>query len=158
MRDGMEKKVSECLWDIHRRAKVTRVPEAMTKQLRKTGEIVRRAGGTWQRTRRRTSRSRAWWKAKEIKWAPHLAKMGKQYFAAPASSAGVERVFSAAGKNARCMATSKSRGQKDTTLEHSLNLPPSTQTSALRLPILPKGAGEGFISGFVPYLHTLIPN
>ena len=63
---------------------------------------------------------------------------------------------------ARCMATSKSRARgqkvKDTTLEHSLNLPPSTQTSALRLPILPKGAGEGFISGFVPYLHTLIPN
>ena len=39
----------------------------------------------------------AWWKAKETKW-PALAKMVKQYFAAPASSAGVERVFSAAGK------------------------------------------------------------
>ena len=39
----------------------------------------------------------AWWKAKESKW-PALAKMVKQYFAAPASSAGVERVFSAAGK------------------------------------------------------------
>ena len=39
----------------------------------------------------------AWWKAKEPKW-PALAKMVKQYFAAPASSAGVERVFSAAGK------------------------------------------------------------
>ena len=38
-----------------------------------------------------------WWKAKETKW-PALAKMVKQYFAAPASSAGVERVFSAAGK------------------------------------------------------------
>jgi len=37
-----------------------------------------------------------WWKAKESKW-PALAKMVKQYFAAPASSAGVERVFSAAG-------------------------------------------------------------
>ena len=24
--------------------------------------------------------------------------------------------------------------------------------------ILPKGAGGGFISGFVPYPHTLIPN
>ena len=35
----------------------------------------------------------AWWKAKESKW-PALAKMVKQYFAAPASSAGVERVFS----------------------------------------------------------------
>ena len=35
-------------------------------------------------------------KAKESKW-PALAKMVKQYFAAPASSAGVERVFSAAG-------------------------------------------------------------
>ena len=39
----------------------------------------------------------AWWKAKESKW-PSLAKMVKQYFAAPASSAGVERIFSAAGK------------------------------------------------------------
>ena len=39
----------------------------------------------------------AWWKAKESKW-PMLAKMVKQYLAAPASSAGVERVFSAAGK------------------------------------------------------------
>ena len=39
----------------------------------------------------------AWWKTKETKW-PALAKMVKQYFAAPASSAGVERVFSAAGK------------------------------------------------------------
>ena len=33
----------------------------------------------------------------EAKW-PNLAKMVKQYFAAPASSAGVERVFSAAGR------------------------------------------------------------
>mmetsp|Transcript_38213 Transcript_38213/g.76561 ORF Transcript_38213/g.76561 Transcript_38213/m.76561 type:complete len:130 (-) Transcript_38213:69-458(-) len=40
----------------------------------------------------------AWrWQAKESKW-PALAKMVKQYFAAPASSASVERVFSAAGK------------------------------------------------------------
>ena len=38
-----------------------------------------------------------WWQDKETKW-PNLAKMVKQYFAAPASSAGVERVFSAAGK------------------------------------------------------------
>lgn len=38
-----------------------------------------------------------WWQVKEAKW-PNLAKMVKQYFAAPASSAGVERVFSAAGK------------------------------------------------------------
>ena len=38
-----------------------------------------------------------WWRVREIKW-PQLAKMVKQYFAAPASSAGVERLFSAAGK------------------------------------------------------------
>ena len=31
-----------------------------------------------------------WWKVKECKW-PALAKMVKQYFAAPASSAGVSR-------------------------------------------------------------------
>ena len=35
--------------------------------------------------------------AKSFKW-PALAKMVKQYFAALASSAGVERVFSAAGR------------------------------------------------------------
>ena len=57
----------------------------------------------------------AWWKAKETKW-PALAKMVKQYFAAPASSAGVERVFSAAGK----MHGDLQKSAKDTTLEHSL--------------------------------------
>ena len=39
----------------------------------------------------------AYWKAVEAKW-PALAKMAKQYLAAPASSTGVERFFSAAGK------------------------------------------------------------
>ena len=57
----------------------------------------------------------AWWKAKETKW-PALAKMVKQYFAAPASSAGVERIFSAAGK----MHSDLQKSAKDTTLEHSL--------------------------------------
>ena len=57
----------------------------------------------------------AWWQAKESKW-PNLAKMVKQYFAAPASSAGVERVFSAAGK----MHGDLSKSAKDETLEHSL--------------------------------------
>ena len=38
-----------------------------------------------------------YWKVKESTW-PALSKMAKQYLAAPASSAGVERVFSAAGK------------------------------------------------------------
>ena len=56
-----------------------------------------------------------WWKVKECKW-PALAKMVKQYFAAPASSAGVERVFSAAGK----MHGDLQKSAKDTTLEHSL--------------------------------------
>jgi hypothetical protein len=57
----------------------------------------------------------AWWKAKESKW-PALAKMVKQYFAAPASSAGVERVFSAAGN----MHGDLQKSAKDSTLEHSL--------------------------------------
>ena len=47
---------------------------------------------------------------------PALAKMVKQYFAAPASSAGVERVFSAAGK----MHGDLQKSAKDSTLEHSL--------------------------------------
>ena len=57
----------------------------------------------------------AWWKAKESKW-PALAKMVKQYFAAPASSSGVERVFSAAGK----MHSDLQKSARDSTLEHSL--------------------------------------
>ena len=55
---------------------------------------------------------------KEVKsqpW-PNLAKMVKQYFAAPASSAGVERVFSGAGK----MHGDLSKSAKDETLEASL--------------------------------------
>ena len=42
----------------------------------------------------------AYWKLKESTW-PKLAKIAKQYLAALISSAGVERVFAAAGKNAR---------------------------------------------------------
>ena len=57
----------------------------------------------------------AWWKAKESKW-PALAKMVKQYFAAPTSSAGVERIFSAAGK----MHSDLQKSARDSTLEHSL--------------------------------------
>ena len=57
----------------------------------------------------------AWWQAREGRW-PNLAKMVKQYFAAPASSASVERVFSAAGK----MHGGLHNSAKDNTLEHSL--------------------------------------
>ena len=42
-------------------------------------------------------------------------KIFKQYFAAPASSAGVERVFSAAGK----MHGDLQKSAKDSKLEHS---------------------------------------
>ena len=56
-----------------------------------------------------------WWRVKELKW-PHLVRMVKQYFAAPASSAGVERVFSVAGK----MHNDLKKSAKDTTLENSL--------------------------------------
>ena len=47
---------------------------------------------------------------------PKLAKMAKQYLAAPASTAGVERVFSAAGR----MHSDLRKSMKDSTLEHSL--------------------------------------
>jgi hypothetical protein len=57
-----------------------------------------------------------WWRAREAKW-PALAKMVKQYFAAPASSAGLERVFSAAGK---IMHDDLQKAAKDSTLQHSL--------------------------------------
>eukprot|EP00966_Prymnesium_polylepis_P005656 129059-Prymnesium_polylepis.1 len=55
-----------------------------------------------------------WWAAKESKW-PNLAKMVKQYLAAPASSAGVERVFSAAGNN------DLRKSAIEETLEHSIS-------------------------------------
>lgn len=57
----------------------------------------------------------SWWCTKEKKW-PNLTKMVKQYLAAPASSAGVERVFSATGK----MHNDLKKSAKDETLEHSL--------------------------------------
>ena len=54
----------------------------------------------------------AYWKLKESTW-PKLAKMAKQFLAAPFSSAGVERVFSAAGK----MHDDLRKSEKDSTLE-----------------------------------------
>ena len=57
----------------------------------------------------------AYWKLKESTW-PKLAKMAKQFLAAPFSSGGVERVFSAAGK----MHDDLRKAEKDSTLEHSL--------------------------------------
>lgn len=56
-----------------------------------------------------------YWKAKEYIW-PELARMVKQYLAAPASSAGVERVFSAAGR----MHDDMRKAMKEGTLKHSL--------------------------------------
>ena len=58
---------------------------------------------------------RAWWKLKAVKW-PALVRMARQYLAAPASSAGVERVFSAAGK----MHNDLRKSMKDQSLKHSL--------------------------------------
>ena len=56
-----------------------------------------------------------WWKNHRYRF-PKLAKMAKQYLAAPASTAGVERVFSAAGR----MHSDLRKSMKDSTLEHSL--------------------------------------
>ena len=56
-----------------------------------------------------------WWKNKESTW-PALSKMAKQYLAAPASSMGVERVFSAAGK----MHSDLRKSMTDESLKHSL--------------------------------------
>ena len=56
-----------------------------------------------------------WWAAKETK-CPALPNMIKQYFSAPVSPAGVERVFSAASN----MHGDLQKSAKDSTLEHSL--------------------------------------
>ena len=47
---------------------------------------------------------------------PHLAKMARQFLGRPATSAGVERMFSKAGK----LHDDMKKGQEDDTLEHSL--------------------------------------
>mmetsp|Transcript_1169 Transcript_1169/g.3097 ORF Transcript_1169/g.3097 Transcript_1169/m.3097 type:complete len:83 (-) Transcript_1169:156-404(-) len=69
----------------------------------------------------------AWWKARDHSnladpasgtpaGLPTLAKMARQYLGCPASSAGVERMFSRAGK----MHDDLKAAQSDSTLEHSL--------------------------------------
>ena len=69
----------------------------------------------------------AWWKARSHhgkadpasgrpEGLPHLAKMARQFLGRPATSAGVERMFSKAGK----LHDDMKKGQKDDTLEHSL--------------------------------------
>ena len=80
-----------------------------------------------------------WWHAKETKW-PNLAKMVKQYLSAPASSAGVERVFSAAGIRATCMVTCRSRPR--TPRLNTPSLPRSTLTE-----LLGNGVGSEGTSG-----------
>jgi hypothetical protein len=69
----------------------------------------------------------AWWKARDHalpgdpasgrpSGLPHLAKMARQFLGRPASSAGVERFFSMAGK----LHSDLKKAQGDDTLEHSL--------------------------------------
>uniref|UniRef100_A0A7S0LP94 HAT C-terminal dimerisation domain-containing protein n=1 Tax=Coccolithus braarudii TaxID=221442 RepID=A0A7S0LP94_9EUKA len=56
-----------------------------------------------------------WWASREGRW-PSLCKMAKQYLAAPASTGGVERKLSAAGK----MHDDLKKSAKDDTLEAAL--------------------------------------
>ena len=58
-----------------------------------------------------------WWKAKDCKEGlPALAKMARQFLGRPASSAGVERMFSKAGK----LYGDDKKGQEDESLEPAL--------------------------------------
>ena len=68
--------------------------------------------------RRISTRRRSHWSAatSSRSTATSLAKMAKQYLAAPASSAGVERVFSSAGK----MHADLRKSMSDDSLKHSL--------------------------------------
>ena len=56
-----------------------------------------------------------WWKEHEDE-LPNLSRMAKQYLAFPASSAGVERLFSKAGNQYDDL----SKNMKDETLKHRL--------------------------------------
>ena len=68
-----------------------------------------------------------WWKARDHDkpadpatgrpaGLPHMAKMARQFLGRPATSAGVERMFSKAGK----LHDDMKKGQEDDSLEHSL--------------------------------------
>eukprot|EP00873_Tetraselmis_striata_P023218 jgi/Tetstr1/443482/TSEL_031490.t1 len=57
----------------------------------------------------------AWWKAKQTIF-PHLSKMARQFHAFPATSAYVERLFSAASR----MHNDFKKSTSETTLEHAL--------------------------------------
>ena len=68
-----------------------------------------------------------WWKARDHdkkadpvtgrpEGLPHLSKMARQFLGRPASSAGVERMFSRAGR----LHDDMKKGQSDETLQHSL--------------------------------------
>ena len=59
----------------------------------------------------------SWWRQHQAMF-PNLAKMARQYLALPASSAGVERLFSAAGD----MHGSKRKSTHEDTLAHMLNV------------------------------------
>lgn len=56
-----------------------------------------------------------WWQARALQW-PNLAKMVKQILAPPVTSAGVERVFSAAGR----MHSDEQKSATGETLKHAL--------------------------------------
>jgi hypothetical protein len=58
-----------------------------------------------------------WWRG-YANTLPHLAKMARQFLALPASSAGPERIFHAAGR----MHDDMKKRTLDTTLEHTLNV------------------------------------
>jgi hypothetical protein len=57
----------------------------------------------------------AWWKKQSTMW-PNLAKMARQYLALPATSAGVERLFSNGGQ----IHSSLRKSTKEQTLEMML--------------------------------------
>ena len=77
----------------------------------------------------------AWWKAHDHNLAanqssgqptglPHLAKMARQFLGRLASSSGVERMFSKAGK----LYSDDKKGQEDGFLEHALFAAANTQS------------------------------
>ena len=64
----------------------------------------------------------AWWR-QEAPEFPHLSKMARQFLAAPASSASVERLFSSAGKMHDDLKKSTSEETLESMLIIGLNLP-----------------------------------
>ena len=64
-----------------------------------------------------------WWRDTGQHKYPHVALMARQYLACPATSAGVERLFSKCGRAYTCLAKSQQEGTLESKMFTGINVP-----------------------------------